>query len=382
MDESGTPPSDPSTKSDAPEPAAAPEPDTPLPTAGTTPAGASPEPAPGEAAGHGTPPPVGPARPPAALATATPPTAAQVAAAAHRARADTERKRRAWEARRHQSAEARQAIEGQLQEAERLAQGTAGLRKAEGLLSRVRTALDDERPDSPSRFLVGPDRRACWDLWRRVRSTVKQARGRQQELDLRALSDPIAETAECARSGDAFEALRRVKELQARLGHAGLERGQFEELRRRLSEAWQAAQTRVTAERRERSAHREEWRARMEGHLARWRGTIEQKRGQREHLLQQGAKLEGMQKDARSEDFAVKVRGWLQENAEKLHRTEASIAELEERVRTTVKRLGGRSAGAGAGGVRATEPPRAPDPQGGSSPGPEGHVPPDPIEAS
>jgi hypothetical protein len=102
---------------------------------------------------------------------------------------------------------------------------------------------------------------------------------------------------------------------------------------------------------------------------ARWRGTLEQKRGQHEHLLQQVAKLEGMEKNARSEDFAVQVRGWLQETTEKLRRTAESIAELEERIRVTVKKLGGHGAGARAGGGGTTPPGPASEPENESRPG-------------
>jgi hypothetical protein len=136
-----------------------------------------------------------------------------------------------------------------------------------------------------------------------------------------------------------------VKELQAQLGRALLRRGQFEEVRKRLSEAWLAAQERIAGMRQERSRHRAEWRERMEGHLARWRETIEHKRSQREHLVLQVAKLEDMEKNARSEEFAVQVRGWRDETTEKLRRTEALIAELEERVRDAARKVSGRGGG-------------------------------------
>ena len=89
-----------------------------------------------------------------------------------------------------------------------------------------------------------------------------------------------------------------------------------------------------------------------------------------------------MEKSARSEDFAVQVRGWLQGTAEKLRRAEASIAELEARIRTTAKRLGGRGVGARAGGGGATLPPGSPgEPRDEASPGPPPDDPPHPSEA-
>jgi hypothetical protein len=390
MDESGTLPSDPPPESAPPDPETAPEPSASTPAEEPTRPSASPAPAQAGQPGEDAPPVDGPAAAPTASeaqpATAqTPDAAAARAAAVQRARATTERKRRAWESHRQQSIRAREAIELKLRDAGGLAQGRQGagdLRKAEGLLNEVRTLLGSDRPGSPGQLLIGPDRRACWDHWRRVRDALKFVRDLHQEQDYQALAAPVAEVTESARSGDPSEALRRVKDLQGRLGRAALRRGQFEELRLRLSQAWQAAQARITAQRQERSRQRDEWRARLEGHLARWRGTLEQKRGQREHLLLQVARLEDMEKNARSEDYAVQVRGWLQETAEKLRRTEVSLAELGERIGTTAKRLGGRSARVRAGEGGATEPPGTPaEPAAEVPPAPPLDGPPNPSGA-
>jgi len=391
MDESGTLPSDPSPESGTPNPETVPGLDASMPAEETPRASASPAPAPGEETVGNAPPSAVPAEPPttpaevSAAAAAISETAAAKAAAVQRARAATERKRRARDSHHRQSLQARETIEGKFLDAAGLAQGTQGagdFRKAEALLNEVRALLGSDLPGSPGQLLIGPDRRACWDRWRQVRDALKRMRDRQQEQDYQALATPVAEVIECARSGDPSEVMQRVKELQGRLGRARLRRGQFEELRQRLSEAWQAAQARITAQRQERSRHHDEWRARMEGHLARWRVTLEQKRGQREHLLRLTARLEGMEKSARSEDFAVQVRGWLQGTAEKLRRAEASIAELEARIRTTAKRLGGRGVGARAGGGGATLPPGSPgEPRDEASPGPPPDDPPHPSEA-
>jgi hypothetical protein len=248
-----------------------------------------------------------------------------------------------WESRRYQSIEARETIEENIRRAEALAQGEGAaldLRRADSLLNEVRGVLGSNAQDSPGQVLIGPDRRACWDHWRQARDAVRLRRGGLQEHDYQALAARVGETVESAGSGDPFQAMQRVKDLQARLGKAYLRRGQFEELRRRLSEAWQAAQARIAEQRKERSKKRNEWRERMEGHVARWRETLNQKQAQREHLQQQMVKLEGMEKNARSEDFAVQVRGWKDESAEKLKRVEEFIADLEERIRSTSRKLG------------------------------------------
>jgi hypothetical protein len=253
-----------------------------------------------------------------------------------------------WESRRYQSIEARESIEERIRRAESLAQGAegaAGYRRADSILNEVRSLLGAEGPGSPGQVLIGPDRRACWDRWRRVRDALRQSRGGQQEHDYTELKEQTAQAAELARGGDPFQAVQRIKALQGRLGAALLRRGQFEELRKKLSEAWLAAQARVTEMRQERSQHRAEWRERMEGHVVRWRETIEHKRSQREHLVQQIAKLEAMEQNARSDDFAAQVRGWRAETDEKLKRTDELVADLEQRVREALKRAGGGRGG-------------------------------------
>jgi hypothetical protein len=250
-----------------------------------------------------------------------------------------------WESRRYQSIEAREAIEEKIRKAETLAQESqsgSDYRRADALLSEIRTLLSGAAPGSPGQVLIGPDRRACWDRWRGVRDVLRQRRGGMQDQDYQALDGLVTEVSERAKSGDAFRAVQQVKELQAQLGKAYLRRGQFEELRRRLSEAWKAAQPRVAEQRGERAKLRAEWRERMEGHLTRWRETREHKQGQREHLLGQLAKLEGMEKNARSEDFAVQVRGWREETSEKLRRVEEFIADLEGRIESVTRKLSGR----------------------------------------
>ena len=321
MDESGTPPSDPSPTSGDSNREAAPEPAAPAPTAAA-------------------------------------------AAEVRRARGQD------WESRRYQSIEACESVEEKLREVEALSQGASGaegFHRAEALLNEVRALLGSDAPDSPGRTLLGPDRRACWDRWRKVRDALKHVRAVQQEQDYQALAAPVVEVNEYARSGDAYEAVRRVKELQARLGKAYLRRGQFEVLRKRLSEAWQAAQARIGELRRERAARRNEWRARMEGHLARWRGTLGQKRAQRESLLRQLEALEGAEPGAHPEEAAAQAHGRRQGLVERLHRTEESIAELDERIRATSGKLGGRGPRMPAGGGRATPPPARP-----TGPGEEG----------
>jgi hypothetical protein len=387
MDESGPLPSDPSSTSDTPNREVTPGLDAPLPAEETTRASAMPESAPDEESKASSPPAPGPDEPAGApeapiVPAAPPDTGNAKAAAAKPSRAAREHDRRGWESRRYQSIDAREVVEEKLREAGKLAQGMqgpVGFRKAEALLNQVRALLGSDLPDSPGQHLIGPDRRACWDHWRQMRDTLKSVRDQQQEQDYQALAAPVADVNECARGGDPHEAVRRVKELQGRLGQACLRRGQFEDLRKRLSQAWQTAQARISSQRQERAKHRDEWRARIEGHVARWRGTLAQKQGQREHLLQQAAKLEGMAKRARSEDFAVQVRGWLQETAEKLRRTDESIAELEERIRTTAKKLGGRGAGdhaTGSGDAAASAPEAPPAPASEPSPVAEEEPPP------
>jgi hypothetical protein len=250
-----------------------------------------------------------------------------------------------WESRRYQSIEARETVEEKLRAAEALtrsAEGGADYRRAESLLNEIRNLLANVAPGSPGQLLIGPDRRACWNRWRSLRDALRQEHGGRQEQAHRELSALVAEVAGQTAEGDPFQVTQRIKELQARLGRADLRRRQFEELRKRLSAAWQQAQGRMAGQRHERSRQRTEWRGRIEQHLPRWRQALEQERGQLAHLVEQASKLIDMEKRARSEDFAEQVRQWQAITAEKRRRTGASVAELEKRIRDAERRLGGR----------------------------------------
>ena len=281
----------------------------------------------------------------------------QVGAGARRAQQEE------WESRRYQSIEARELVDEKLRVAEGLTQSAesgAEYRRAESLLNEVRNLLANAAPDSPGQILIGPDRRACWDRWRAARDTLRQRHGGRQEQARQELAARVAEVVRETAEAEPLQVMRRIKELQALLGGADLRRGQFEELRKRLSAAWQQAQARMAERRREQTEHRAEWRGRMEGHLTRWRETLEQKRGQLEHLVGQAAKLIEMEKNARAEDFAEQVRQWQAQTAEKRRRAEESVAELEERIRSAEKRLGRRGGARRARRERAPRPPATP----------------------
>ena len=179
-----------------------------------------------------------------------------------------------WESRRYQSIEARETVDEKLRAAEALTQSAAGgadYRRAESMLNEIRNLLASAAPGAPGQLLIGPDRRACWERWRSVRDALRKKHGGGQEQAHRELSALVAEVTAQAAEGDPLQVTQRIKELQAQLGKADLRRGQFEELRKRLSAAWQQAQGRMAGQRHERSQQRDEWRGRMEQHLARWR---------------------------------------------------------------------------------------------------------------
>jgi hypothetical protein len=276
--------------------------------------------------------------------------------------ADTRRaQQEEWESRRYQSIEARETVDEMLRAAEALTQSAesgADCRRAESTLNEIRNLLGSAAPGTPGQLLIGPDRRACWDRWRGARDALRKKHGGRQEQAHQELAARVTEVAGRATEGDPFQATQRIKELQAQLGKADLRRGQFEELRKRLSAAWQQAQARMAEQRHERTEQQAEWRGRLEQHLARWRQTLQQKQGQLEHLVGQAARLIEMERNARSEDFAEQVRQWQAATAEKRHRTEESVAELEERIRSTERRLGGRRAPA-EGGPAKRKPRRA-----------------------
>ena len=125
----------------------------------------------------------------------------------------------------------------------------------------------------------------------------------------------------------------RIKQANADMKHKPMNSIQYSEVRRTLDEAWEIA-TRTASER------HHEWRNKMEDHVQRWTELMEKNEDVIARLERQIEECQEMESNARSEDFAETVRGWIEEKMDKVRDIRKTNEELEERVESVKKRLG------------------------------------------
>lgn len=84
---------------------------------------------------------------------------------------------------------------------------------------------------------------------------------------------------------------------------------------------------------------RAEWRERQEGHIARWKSQVDDLRGEIGHIEEQIAKCEEMEENAKSDDFADTVRGWIDDHKDRIAYKRGKIRELREKIEDVQAKL-------------------------------------------
>jgi hypothetical protein len=77
----------------------------------------------------------------------------------------------------------------------------------------------------------------------------------------------------------------------------------------------------------------------MEGHIQRWAELLEKNESVISSLEQQIEECEQMEANARSDDFAGTVRGWIEDKMEKIRDIRRTNEELEERIESVKGKL-------------------------------------------
>jgi hypothetical protein len=77
----------------------------------------------------------------------------------------------------------------------------------------------------------------------------------------------------------------------------------------------------------------------MESHMERWAELLEKNESVIAKLEQQIEQCEEMEANARGEDFAATVRGWIEEKMDKIRDIRHTNEELEERIESVKTKL-------------------------------------------
>lgn len=77
----------------------------------------------------------------------------------------------------------------------------------------------------------------------------------------------------------------------------------------------------------------------MEDHVERWTDLIQKNEGVSSRLEDQIDRLEVEARNARSDEYADRVRGWIEEKYQKIRDIRETNRELEERIRSVKSRM-------------------------------------------
>lgn len=187
--------------------------------------------------------------------------------------------------------------------------------------------------------LIPKDREALWKLWKSTDDSIWQHRKAIREENYATGKEHMTECAELAASGDPFDCHKKIKELRPWQRAAELSREQRNEIRKSLDEAWDAAAQRIEGERAERKQQFEDWKERSSERLSDWEDKLAKMRDFRVKLEEQITRLNDMETNARTDEFADQVAGWREEKEAKLEDVDKNIASLAERIESVKKRL-------------------------------------------
>jgi hypothetical protein len=258
------------------------------------------------------------------------------------------------ETRRIQSRQKRELIEGKIKEAYYWAKGardTDSLSKAKLLLNEalewlkngwggfnLATELVETTLGNEGR-LLRKDRDACWEKWREANEAIHWRRQEMWDSNYHQLRSEAGDALNTAHHGDPHDALAKVKEIQRNLKATQMSKPQRQEIRGLLNDAWERAISKINKIREEKRRTHEEWLSRMEDHVERWTDLIEKNEGLISGLEDQIDRLEVEARYARSNEYADRVRSWIEEKYQMIRDIRETNRESEEKIRSVKSRM-------------------------------------------
>jgi len=180
--------------------------------------------------------------------------------------------------------------------------------------------------------LTREDRDALWEQWRRTNEKIHQGGQSLRESNFLHLKEDADSCNDTAHYEDPYEALEQIKKVQADMHGQYLDKDQREELYNILNMAWEKASSRIGEMKEEKRRKREEWQAKQEDFINRCERNIEKAEDVISNLELQIERLQNEEADARSDEYADTVRGWIEDKENKIAEIRQSIAEWEEKL--------------------------------------------------
>jgi hypothetical protein len=188
--------------------------------------------------------------------------------------------------------------------------------------------------------LVREDKEACWVIWRKVNESVKQKRQDLEEKVFSGVKLNILDILKAAEEGNPHDALKRIKEIQSDPKTYKFNKAFREEIKGLLNQAFDSAIKRIKEVREENKRRHQEWISRMESNVARWNELHEKNINIISGLEAQITKLEEDVNNAKTPEFAERIRTWIDEKSNKIKDIKETNAKLEEKMSSVQKSLG------------------------------------------
>lgn len=255
-----------------------------------------------------------------------------------------------------ESSRNREIIESLITDAYYQAEGSGDkedLDKAKSMQSETLQLMKERR-------LFREDREHCWKYWREVNEKIHWKRHSLWESNFLHAKEDASRCLNTAHYGDPYEALGEIKEVQRSLRGVYISKDQRHEIYDTLGDAWNKSTSRIgeikEEKRRKHEAwlqrqeerkrkheewlHRkeererkyQEWRERMESNIERWENNIEKAEHAISKIEANIDKLEDMAANARTDEYADRVRGWIDENYQRVQDIRESIREWESKI--------------------------------------------------
>ncbi len=214
------------------------------------------------------------------------------------------------------------------------------LRKAKSLQSYILGLMKEKT-------LTKNDREPCWDFWKKVWGVIDSKQEKIGERNFLQAKDETRGAVNAAYYGDPYDALKEIKAVQGNIKGLYMTKSQRSEISGVLNDAWEKASSKISEKKAERTVIKEEkqrkyndWHERMEGHIQRWENNIEKSKGYISSLEEQIDRLEGEADNARTDEYADMVRGWIEEKYQKITDVKGQIQDLEDKISSGKNKLG------------------------------------------
>lgn len=183
------------------------------------------------------------------------------------------------------------------------------------------------------------DHDVCWEKWKDASEAFRLRKEEIWTQNYDHFRDKAYGALSEARSGNLKEAKESVKSVQKDLKGVMMKKEQFQSISELLEEAWAVASERLKERYEEGQRRHQEWLRKQEEFIERLSDAVSRKEELIERVEGQIDKLRDMENNARSDDFADKVRSWIEEKEDFIRSVRDDVQDIEQKIRDTRTQL-------------------------------------------